>query len=74
MRLVPCPACGPREAAEYVCLGEERARPADGGELADAVYMRDNAKGPVEELWWHRHGCRRWLRLRRDTATNRFAP
>lgn len=66
MRLVPCPECGPREQGEFVCLGEARPR-------AD-IYARDNAKGPVEELWWHRQGCRRWLRLRRDTATNRFVP
>jgi hypothetical protein len=21
---------------------------------------------PVRELWWHQHGCRRWLQVRRD--------
>jgi heterotetrameric sarcosine oxidase delta subunit len=69
MRQVPCPHCGPREPAEFVCLGEPPAR-ADAAE----VYLRLNAKGPVDEFWWHRAGCRRWLRLRRDTATNRFSP
>jgi methylglutamate dehydrogenase subunit B len=74
MRLVPCPRCGPREAAEFVCVGEKRPHPLDGDDLAETLYMRDNAKGPAEELWWHRFGCRRWLRLTRNTATNRFAP
>lgn len=74
MRLVPCPHCGSREAAEFVCGGEKRSHPQDGDTLAEALYMRDNAKGPVEELWWHRHGCRRWLRLTRNSATNGFVP
>ena len=72
MRLVPCPICGPREATEFVCFGEERPRPDLARPLAEAIYMRDNAKGPVTELWWHRAGCRRWLELRRNTATNGF--
>jgi methylglutamate dehydrogenase subunit B len=74
MRLVSCPQCGPREQNEFLCLGEPPRRPANTGEIDDAVYRRDNVKGPVEELWWHRHGCRRWIRLRRDTSTNRFLP
>ncbi len=63
MRLVPCPHCGPREQAEFVCLGETVPR---------EIYYRDNAKGPAKELWWHKHGCRNWLRLDRNTATNEF--
>jgi sarcosine oxidase subunit delta len=63
MRLVPCPNCGPREQAEFVCLGETTPR---------EIYLRDNAKGPVTELWWHKHGCRHWLKLARNTATNEF--
>lgn len=74
MRLVPCPNCGLREQNEFVCLGEPPQRPIDVSGIDEAVYRRDNFKGPAEELWWHRHGCRRWLRLRRDTATNRFVP
>lgn len=74
MRLVPCPQCGPREAAEFVCLGEERPHPQGDADPGEALYMRDNLKGPTEELWWHRMGCRRWSRLTRDTSTNRFVP
>jgi sarcosine oxidase subunit delta len=74
MRLVPCPRCGLREATEFVCAGEGTPHPAAAEGLADALYARANVKGPVEELWWHKFGCRRWLRLRRDTATNGFVP
>ncbi len=74
MRLVPCPECGPREPGEFVCLGDGGAHPATGEGLADALYGRTNAKGPSEELWWHKFGCRRWLRLRRNAATNEFLP
>ncbi|MCA3248239.1 MAG: sarcosine oxidase subunit delta [Tagaea sp.] len=72
MRLVPCPTCGPREAGEFVCFGEPRPRPDGTRPLAEAIYARDNLKGPVAELWWHRAGCRRWLTLRRNSATNAF--
>ena len=46
-----------------MCLGETTPR---------EIYLRDNAKGPVEEMWWHKHGCRHWLKLARNTATNEF--
>ncbi|MBL8808259.1 MAG: sarcosine oxidase subunit delta [Rhodospirillales bacterium] len=74
MRLVPCPHCGPREAGEFVCLGEGSTHPVHADGLADALYTRTNAKGPAEELWWHKFGCRRWLRLRRNSASNEFLP
>jgi heterotetrameric sarcosine oxidase delta subunit len=32
--------------------------------------MRRNVRGVQEERWFHRDGCRRWLTLSRDTATN----
>ena len=72
MRLVPCPECGPREQSEFICVGEPASHPVSPDNLAEALYARVNAKGPAEELWWHKFGCRRWLRLRRDTATNEF--
>lgn len=74
-----CPFCGPRSELEFSCGGEPVARPRDGAAidgdaLAETLYMRDNAKGVHEELWWHRLGCRRWFRLRRDTRDNVIVP
>ncbi|MBL8832532.1 MAG: sarcosine oxidase subunit delta [Rhodospirillales bacterium] len=74
MRLVPCPDCGPREQNEFVCMGEPSPHPDPAADLADALYARTNAKGPVDEMWWHKFGCRRWFRLGRDTASNAFVP
>jgi len=30
----------------------------------------DNKKGVYLERWVHRHGCRRWFNIARDTVTN----
>ncbi|MEJ1159526.1 sarcosine oxidase subunit delta [Prosthecomicrobium sp. N25] len=72
--LIPCPYCGPRDAAEFVYRGDAAPkRPPEGaGEEAafDYVYLRDNPAGPVEELWWHRAGCQSWLVVGRDTRTH----
>jgi sarcosine oxidase subunit delta len=74
MRLT-CPYCGPRELAEFTCLGDAslKARPA-----ADAApeawhaytYLRANPAGPHKELWYHTQGCRTWLMVERDTLTH----
>jgi sarcosine oxidase subunit delta len=74
MLLVHCPHCGPRSETEFVCGGEPVARPDEDRALDDVLYARDNLKGAHVELWWHRHGCRLWFRVRRDTAGNRFLP
>jgi heterotetrameric sarcosine oxidase delta subunit len=34
------------------------------------VYLRDNPRGPHDELWVHSAGCRQWFRVRRDTRTH----
>ncbi len=73
--LVPCPNCGPREFTEFAFGGETNARPkpdADVESLARYLYVRRNAKGPQQEWWYHRSGCRSWFLARRDTATNGF--
>lgn len=79
MLRVPCPFCGPRAETEFVCGGEATTRPdaaadLDPRALAEQLYARDNIKGPQAELWWHKHGCRRWFRATRDTRDNRFRP
>ena len=38
--------------------------------MFEYVYLRDNPRGPHEELWFHSAGCQAWLVVRRDTATH----
>ena len=74
MLLITCPHCGPRSQIEFTYGGDASVqRPAaDAGEGAwfAYVYLRDNPKGPHDELWLHSAGCRTWLKVRRDTRTH----
>jgi len=76
MMLLPCPYCGPRDSTEFTYSGDATLRrPADPQALsveawADFVFLRDNPRGPHEELWQHSSGCRRYIRVRRDTLTH----
>lgn len=71
------PLLGPRDAAEFVYLGDASLinRP-DGGQdgAAEAFYeyqyLRDNPAGLHEELWFHEQGDRSWLVVTRDTTTH----
>ena len=73
---IPCPFCGERESSEFTCLGDAPATRPDAAapnalaHFIDAVYLRDNAAGLHEELWYHGSGCRGWLRVTRDTLTH----
>ena len=76
MLLIPCPNCGPRDESEFRYGAQGgMALLADSQELGDAawgewMFVRANPKGPLDERWYHSHGCRRWFSLRRDTATD----
>jgi heterotetrameric sarcosine oxidase delta subunit len=78
MILIPCPWCGPRDAAEYAYLGEVTARPDPAtvtpAEWREYLYLRSNRAGWITERWYHRMGCRRYLVVRRDTVTNEVEP
>jgi heterotetrameric sarcosine oxidase delta subunit len=74
MLQIPCPHCGLRSEHEFMAAGEFQPRPEqpaalDDAAWADFLYQRDNPDGPVLEHWWHLHGCRSWLVLRRDPHT-----
>jgi heterotetrameric sarcosine oxidase delta subunit len=74
MLLITCPWCGARAETEFAYGGDATVtRPdpahADAASWHAYVYLRDNPKGPHAELWYHAAGCRRWLRVERDTAT-----
>ena len=77
MLLIPCPFCGPRNQLEFTYGGDATLRrpPPEASEAAwaDYVYLRDNPRGPHDELWLHSGGCRQWLVVRRDTRTHDIA-
>lgn len=78
MVLVPCPWCGPRDAAEFGYVGELSVRPdpqtTTRKEWRDYLYLRRNVAGWTTERWYHRMGCRRYLVVQRETTTNAFRP
>lgn len=75
--IIPHPLLGPRDAAEFVYLGDatliDRPDP-DAPDAAEAfhdyLYLRDNPAGPHRELWYHEQGDRSWLVVTRDTVTH----
>jgi len=71
------PLLGPRDAAEFVYLGDAALidRPDWQAETAaDAFhaygYLRDNPAGVHRELWYHEQGDRSWLVVKRDTVSH----
>ncbi|MGQ0663019.1 MAG: sarcosine oxidase subunit delta [Pseudomonadota bacterium] len=74
MLLIRCPWCGERDQTEFTYGGDATLkRPAaDAPEAAwiDYVYLRDNPRGAHLELWHHNFGCRRWIKVERDTLTH----
>ncbi len=75
MLRIPCPFCGPRDHAEFTYLGDATVTypPIDSTDQRawyEAVYLRDNPRGPHKELWQHVNGCRMWLAVERDTMTH----
>ena len=72
--LISCPHCGARDQTEFAYGGDASVvRPAADAPLEAwfaYVYLRDNPAGPHVEYWQHVAGCRRWLRIRRDTVTH----
>jgi sarcosine oxidase subunit delta len=71
------PLLGPRDAQEFVYLGDASLidRPDLQAKDADAAfynyqYLRDNPAGKHQELWYHEQGDRSWLVVTRDTTTH----
>lgn len=72
MHWLDCPRCGRRPLDEFTFGGERRAVPdwisePDDRDF-DEVWLFENPAGPTTERWFHGHGCRRWLTVRRDTS------
>ena len=66
MSRLPCPFCGPRELEEFAF--HKTLPEPDAGDFA-AVYLRTNRVDDSLEHWQHAHGCRAWLRVRRNPST-----
>ena len=70
---IACPNCGERSYTEFWFGGELPPPAAEGETLEEEferVWLRRNVAGVQAERWFHYAGCRRWLTLERDTATN----
>lgn len=71
------PLLGPRDAAEFVYLGDASLidRPdfysdPDGKKFYEYQYLRENIEGIHQELWFHEHGDQSWLVVTRNTLTH----
>ncbi|MFG1244553.1 sarcosine oxidase subunit delta [Xanthobacter sp. V7C-4] len=73
---ITCPYCGARSSHEFAYLGDaaptrpDPSAPDAAAAFHSYVYERDNPAGPMDELWYHSAGCRRWLKVTRDTRTH----
>ena len=75
MLRIPCPHCGERDYTEFRYAGDAtKSRPlhgtADVRAWHDHIFLFTNPKGAHREYWQHVQGCRQWLVLERNTATN----
>lgn len=70
------PILGPRDAQEFVYLGDASLieRPDGMTEGVEAfheyLYQRTNPAGEHRELWYHEQGDRSWLVVTRNTVTH----
>ena len=70
------PILGPRDAQEFVYLGDASLIQRPDGLTASLedfhayAYLRDNPAGLHRELWYHEQGDRSWLVVTRNTLTH----
>jgi heterotetrameric sarcosine oxidase delta subunit len=75
--IIPHPLLGPRDAQEFVYLGDaslidrpDALAPDALDAFHDYLYLRDNPAGLHHELWYHEQGDRSWLVVTRNTLTH----
>ena len=74
--IIDHPILGPRDAQEFVYLGDAALMARPDGMSArikafhDWLYNRDNPAGLHRELWYHEQGDRSWLVVTRNTVTH----
>lgn len=76
---IPCPHCGPRNAAEFRHSGEGGgARPDPQATTPEEwrryLYEKRNVAGWTAESWYHGFGCRKFIAVQRHTVTNEVRP
>ncbi len=74
------PLLGPRDAAEFVYLGDaslinrpDSATSNAAEQFYEYLYLRDNVAGEMRELWYHEQGDRSWLVVTRNTLTHEIS-
>jgi sarcosine oxidase subunit delta len=75
MLRIPCPFCGERDHTEFSYGGDASVEypPIDSADETawfEAVFLREDPRGPHKELWQHNNGCRMWIVVERDTMTH----
>jgi sarcosine oxidase subunit delta len=74
--IIQHPILGPRDAQEFVYLGDASLIDRPDGITAgveafhDYLYQRSNPAGEHRELWYHEQGDRSWLVVTRNTVTH----
>lgn len=74
--IIPHPILGPRDAQEFVYLGDASLIDRPDGmtagieEFHEYLYQRTNPAGEHQELWYHEQGDRSWLVVTRNTVTH----
>ncbi len=75
--IIDHPLLGPRDASEFVYLGDASLIDRPNPDTEDAshafyeyAYLRDNPAGLHRELWFHEAGDRSWLVVTRNTETH----
>ena len=68
---IPCPHCGSRPLEEFsygeiITVPEHITDPKERD--IDRGFMLNNPEGETTEAWFHLYGCRRWIKIRRDTV------
>ena len=71
---IDCPFCGLRDHVEFSYEGDATvtypALDAPEDDWFEAVFLRENPRGPHRELWRHIYGCGSFLEVERDTVTH----
>ena len=70
---IDCPHCGTRPIGEFnygeIPVVPDSITDPDARDV-DRAFMLANPEGETTEAWFHVYGCRRWVKIKRDTKTD----